>query len=347
MTAHPVAPAPTASPAKRRAILVEVAPRDGFQPIGPFIPTADKVAFVEAAVAAGLRRIEIGSFVSPAAVPQLRDTAEVLARTRHLDRYDPQVLVPNARGAALALAAGATHLVYVVSASDAHNRSNVRRDTAASTREYGEVVRGLAQGIRVRLNLATAFDCPFDGRMEQGLVLDRLARLLDHRADVEVGLCDTTGRADPDHVAELSAACLRRWDGAGTRFVFHGHDTYGLGLANVAAAWHAGIDGFDAAFAGLGGCPFAPGATGNTATEDVAWMFRRMGVDTGVDLDQLVALASRAATLPGAQPGGRVRAALSAALAPVAADRAAPGATGAAPPPPAPPAGHAPASPAP
>ena len=303
----------SAPPAARRATLIEVAPRDGFQPIAPFIPTDDKVAFVAAAVAAGLRRVEIGSFVNPAAVPQLRDTAEVLARTRHLDGHDPQVLVPNAKGVALALAAGATHLVYVVSASDAHNRSNVRRDTDTSTREYGEVVRGLPQGTRIRLNLATAFDCPFDGRMAPALVLDRLARLLEHRADVEVGLCDTTGRADPDHVAALSAACLRRWGKGGTRLVFHGHDTYGLGLANVAAAWHAGIDGFDAAFGGLGGCPFAPGATGNTATEDVAWMFRRMGVETGVDLDQLVALAARAAALPGAQPGGRVRAALSAA----------------------------------
>ncbi len=297
--------------ARRRATLIEVAPRDGFQPIGPFIPTDDKVAFIEAAVAAGLRRIEIGSFVSPAAVPQLRDTAEVLERTRALDGYDPQILVPNARGVALALAAGSTHLVYVISASDAHNRNNVRRDTEVSIREYGEVVRGLPEGVRLRLNLATTFDCPFDGRMEPGFVLDRLARMLDHRADVEVGLCDTTGRADPDHVASLSAACLRRWGGGGTRFVFHGHDTYGLGLANVAAAWHAGIDGFDAAFGGLGGCPFAPGATGNTASEDVAWMFRRMGVETGIDLDRLFALAARAASLPGAQPGGRVRAALS------------------------------------
>lgn len=297
-----------------KATLIEVAPRDGFQPIGPFIPTDDKVAFVEAAHAAGLRRIEIGSFVNPAAVPQLRDTAEVLARTRGLPGLDPQVLVPNARGVSLALAAGAQHLVYVISASDAHNRSNVRRDTDTSIREYGEVVRDLPAGTRLRLNLATAFDCPFDGHMEEAFVLDRLGRMLDHRAEVEVGLCDTTGRADPDHVASLAAACLRQW-GEGTRFVFHGHDTYGLGLANIAAAWRAGITGFDTAFGGLGGCPFAPGATGNTATEDAAWMFRRMGVDTGIDLRALVAVAVRAAALPGASPGGRVRAAIAGALA--------------------------------
>ncbi|RKK04218.1 hydroxymethylglutaryl-CoA lyase, partial [Teichococcus wenyumeiae] len=292
-----------------RATLIEVAPRDGFQPIGPFIPTDDKVSFVEAAHAAGLRRIEIGSFVNPAAVPQLRDTAEVLRRTAHLEGLDAQVLVPNARGVALALEAGAQHLAYVVSASEAHNRSNVRRDVATSIRDYGEIVAGLPAGLRLRLNLATSFDCPFDGRMEEDLVLSRLDALLAHREDVEVGLCDTTGRADPDHVFSLAAKCLARF-GARTRWVFHGHDTYGLGLANVAAAWRAGITGFDAAFGGLGGCPFAPGATGNVATEDVAWMFRRMGVETGVDLDALLRLATRAAALPGASPGGRVRAAL-------------------------------------
>ncbi|GAA0600386.1 hydroxymethylglutaryl-CoA lyase [Craurococcus roseus] len=292
-----------------RATLVEVAPRDGFQPIGPFIPTEEKVAFVEDAHAAGLRRIEIGSFVNPKAVPQLRDTGEVLRRTARLDGLDAQVLVPNARGVALALEAGARHLAYVVSASEAHNRSNVRRDVAASVRDYGEIVAGLPAGVKVRLNLATSFDCPFDGRVEEDLVLSRLDGLLAHREDVEVGLCDTTGRADPNHVFSLVLKCLARFEGR-TRWAFHGHDTYGLGLANVAAAWRAGIAVFDAAFGGLGGCPFAPGATGNVATEDVAWMFRRMGVATGVGLEALVAVAARAAALPGAAPGGRVRAAL-------------------------------------
>lgn len=169
----------------RTATLIEVTPRDGFRPIGPFIPTDDKVVFVEAAHAAGLQ----------------------------------------------------------------------------------------------------------------------------HRAEVEVGLCDTTGCADPDHVASLAEACLARWRPT-TRFGFHGHDTYGLGLANVVAAWHAGIDRFDAAFGGLAGCPFVPGATGNTATEDVVWMFRRMGAETGVDLDALISIVVLAASLPGASPGGRVRAAL-------------------------------------
>lgn len=292
----------------RSATLIEVAPRDGFQPIGPFVPTEEKIALIEAAYKAGLRRMEIGSFVNPAAVPQMRDTAEVLRRSNWSD-FDRQVLVPNAKGVALALEAGARHLVYVISASDAHNRSNVRRDVATSMREYGDVLAGLPAGIAIRLNLATAFDCPFEGRMAQELVLDRLGRMLEYRADVEVGLCDTTGRADPDHVASMTEACLRRW-GRGTTFVFHGHDTYGLGLANIAAAWRSEISCFDVAFGGLGGCPFAPGATGNTATEDAVWMFHRMGVQTGVDLHAILKIAVRAAALPGASAGGRVRAAL-------------------------------------
>ncbi len=291
--------------------LIEVGPRDGFQSIEPFIPTNDKVDFVTAAHAAGLTRVEVGAFVNPVAVPQMRDTADVLRQVAALNGLDPQVLVPNARGVALALEGGARHLVYVISVSEAHNRANVRRDVDTSIREFGMVMDQLPTGTRVRLNLATAFDCPFDGRIDQTMVLDRLAHILDHSADIEVGLCDTTGRADPDHVASLAGACLQRW-GTRTRWVFHGHDTYGLGLANIRAAWGAGITAFDAAFGGLGGCPFAPGATGNTATEDVIWMFRRMGVETGVDLDALVRLATRVSALPGASPGGRVRAALTA-----------------------------------
>ncbi len=296
----------------RTATLVEVAPRDGFQPIGPFIETDDKVAFVTAAYAAGLRRIEIGSFASPTAIPQLRDTAEVMRRTATLEGLDAQVLVPNARGVELALKAGARHLVYVISMSEAHSRSNVRRDIETAMQEYRAVVRALPTDIALRLNLATAFDCPFEGVVDQSVVVERLAHLIDCRPDVEIGLCDTTGRANPDQVASLADVCLTRW-GRQTHWVFHGHDTYGLGLANIAAAWRAGISGFDAAFGGLGGCPFAPGATGNTATEDVLWMFIQMGVETGVDLDAVVRLATRAAALPGAAPGGRVRAALTAA----------------------------------
>ena len=289
--------------------IVEVAPRDGFQPIGPFIPTERKVEMIAAAHAAGLRRMEVGAFVSPRALPQMRDAAEVLAGIAHLSELDAQVLVPNARGVELALAAGARHIGYVLSVSEAHNRSNVRRSVAESAEEYRNILAALPGGVRLRLNLATSFDCPFDGRVPEAAVLALLETLLPARQDVEVGLCDTTGRAEPAQVEALFEAARARFP-VPTGWAFHGHDTYGLGLANVAAARRAGVKVFDAAFGGLGGCPFAPGATGNVATEDVAWMFARMGVETGIDLDALLDVASQAALLPGASPGGRVRDAL-------------------------------------
>ena len=186
--------------------IVEVAPRDGFQPIGPWIPTETKIAFLRRLVAAGLRRIEIGSFVSAAAVPQLRDTAELLAAASELPGLRPQVLVPTARRGRDAVAAGARFLVYVLSVSESHNRSNVRRSPAESAEDYARLLDGLPAGVEVRINLATAFDCPFEGRVPVGAAVDLIGRLVALRPDVEVCLCDTTGRATPDHVAQLSAA---------------------------------------------------------------------------------------------------------------------------------------------
>lgn len=289
--------------------IVEVGPRDGFQGIAPFIPTDAKIGYVRRLHAAGLRRIEIGSFVSPQAVPQLRDTAGLLRATVDLPGFDPQVLVANERRAREALAAGARHLGFVLSVSEAHNRSNVRRSPGESVREYELLLRHLPPGVGMRLNIATAFDCPFDGRVPVAATVAMLDRLLALRPDVEACLCDTTGRVVPDHVAALASLCRARY-GAATSWAFHAHDTYGLGLANVHAAYGSGIRVIDASFAGLGGCPFAPGATGNVATEDVVWMFRRMGIETGVDLDALLPIAADGAAIAGALPGGRARDAL-------------------------------------
>ena len=186
--------------------IVEVAPRDGFQPIGPWIPTETKIAFLRRLAAAGLRRIEIGSFVSPTAVPQLRDTAELIEAAAAMPGLRPQVLVPTARRAREAVAAGARFLVYVLSASEAHNQSNVRRSVAESVEDYARMLDTLPGEVEVRINLATAFDCPFEGRVPVGAALDLTGRLVALRPDVEVCLCDTTGRATPDHVAQLSAA---------------------------------------------------------------------------------------------------------------------------------------------
>jgi hydroxymethylglutaryl-CoA lyase len=288
--------------------IVEVGPRDGFQPIGPFIPTEQKLAIIQGCLAAGLRRIEAGAFVGPAAVPQMADAEAVLAGTEAMPGLDAQMLVPNPRHARRALQAGARHLVYVISVSEAHNRSNVRRSPAESVAEFAGLLPEL-QGIALRMNIATAFDCPFDGRVDEAATLALVGQLAALRPDAEFCLCDTTGRADPAHVAGLHAACAAKFPQVAA-WAFHGHDTYGLGLANIQAAYGAGVRVFDAAIAGLGGCPFAPGATGNVATEDAAWMFGRMGIETGIDLQALLPVALEAAALPGGMPGGRVRAAM-------------------------------------
>lgn len=292
-----------------RVTIVEVGPRDGFQGIGPFIPTQTKIDFLRRLAAAGLAHVEAGSFVSPTALPQLRDTGAVLAACREIPGLRPRFLVPNARHGATAIEAGVGFLVFVVSVSEAHNRSNVRRSPSESVDEYARLIAACPAGVDMRLDLATAFDCPFTGRVAERDVLDLLDRLLPVRPDAEICLCDTTGRATPDHVEALFGAVRGRFPEVG-RWAFHAHDTYGLGLANIHAAWREGIATFDAAFAGLGGCPFAPGATGNVATEDVAWMFARMGVATGIDLDALLSVARDGTLVPGGTPGGRVRDAL-------------------------------------
>lgn len=290
--------------------IVDVVLRDGFQPIGPWIPTERKIALLKRLAATGLARLEVAAFVSPTAVPQMRDAAEVLAAALETPGLRAQVLVPTARQGGIALAAGARSLAYVLSASEAHNRSNVRRSIEDSVQDYARMVDAMPPDVELRLNLATTFDCPFTGLVPEDAVVTLLHRLVRLRSDVEVGLCDTTGRATPDQVDRLAALIMKSLPEA--RCAFHGHDTYGLGAANVYAAYNAGIHVIDAAAGGLGGCPFAPGATGNVATEDIVWMFDRMGVRTGLAFDQLLEVAAELAAIPGAQPGGRVRNALSA-----------------------------------
>jgi hydroxymethylglutaryl-CoA lyase len=291
--------------------IVEVGPRDGYQGIGPFIPTETKIRLLERLFDAGLHRIEIGSFVSSSAVPQLRDTREVLEWCTRLRGVDAQVLVPSERRGREAIEAGARRLVFVLSVSEAHNRNNVRRHPLESAREYERLIAAIPADVGMRLDIATSFDCPFTGRVPPSETLALLDRLVPLRPDAEICLCDTTGRADPDHVDSLLASCMTRFPMVST-WALHAHDTYGLGLANVHAAFRQGVRVFDASIGGLGGCPFAPGATGNVATEDLVWMFERMGITTGVDLEALVPVAREAASLPGALPGGRVREAITA-----------------------------------
>lgn len=292
--------------------IVEVGPRDGFQSVSPFfIPTETKIACVEELYRAGVRRVEATSFVSPMAVPQLADAEEVLAAVSGLVEMDAQVLTPTARHAERALRAGAQHIAFVLSVSESHNHSNVRRTPMESAEEYRRIVAMLPEGVRLRLNLATAFDCPFDGKVDEAATLGLLEHLIAMAPQAEVALCDTTGRVTPGTVGDLFRAAFERFPQA-SKWAFHAHDTFGLGAANVFAAWSAGVRVFDASVAGLGGCPFAPGATGNVATEDLIWMFEGMGVRTGINLEALLVVAAKVAEIPGAQIGGRVRTAIAA-----------------------------------
>lgn len=286
--------------------IVEVGPRDGFQSIPDFITTATKHDLIEKLYAAGIRRMEATAFVSSSALPQLSDAAEVMQRARDLPGLDVQVLVPNLRNAAKALDAGADHLAFVLSVSERHNQNNVRRSSMESVAEYHAIAAMLPPNARMRLNVATAFDCPWDGKVDAEQTLALLDPLIEALPDAEICLCDTTGRVTPDRVGDLFVRARRQFPKA-VRWAYHGHDTYGLGVANVVAAWNVGIRVHDASFAGLGGCPFAPGATGNVATEDVVWTFEQMGVDTGISLPRLLDAAVAGASLPGALIGGRVR----------------------------------------
>ncbi len=289
----------------------EVAPRDGLQSIAPFVPTETKIALVRALYAAGLRRMEIGSFVSPKAVPQMADTGDVLKAALALDGLECTVLAPNRKGFEFSRDAGAHRVGLFMSVTESHNKANVNRTREDSFADLAGIVRdAVAHRMKVRFNLSCCFHCPFEGVVPEADALDWVERVVALDPWIEVAICDTTGNAAPDQVARVVGHAVRSWpapDGT-NRIAFHGHDTYGMGVANVAAAWNAGCDVIDSAAGGLGGCPFAPGATGNVATEDVAWLFRRMGVKTGLDWPALLAAADLAASVPGGLPGGRMRA---------------------------------------
>lgn len=284
--------------------LSEVSPRDGLQPIKQWVPTETKVALVRALHAAGVTRMEVGSFVSPKAIPQMADTNEVLKAARQLDGLECTVLVPNRRGFDTAMQAGADRLGFFMSVTESHNKANLNRTRMESFAELARLVQETPRGTKIRFNLSCAFHCPFEGVVPEAEALDWIERAQALDADMEVAIADTTGNAAPDQVRRVFTHAIESW---GNRFAFHGHDTYGLGLANMLAAWEAGCRVFDAGSGGIGGCPYAPGATGNTAMEDAAWMFERMGVSTGLNWPKLLEAADMAAAIPGAMPGGRVR----------------------------------------
>ncbi|HSH47948.1 MAG TPA: hydroxymethylglutaryl-CoA lyase [Halomonas sp.] len=294
--------------------IVEVAPRDGFQSISDPLPTVDKIRCIQALIDAGIKRLEIGSFVSPKAVPQMADIGEIVASFIHRSDLRLAALVPNLKGADLALASGIRELMFVVSVSETHNRGNVRQSIADSLANLKGIVERLraqtdSHGMRLRLSLGTSFDCPYEGRIDWRQVEAVLASAMEitQGTAVEVALCDTTGRATPYQVAEYFSRLGERFQDPRLSWAFHGHDTYGMGVANALFALHHGATALDASAAGLGGCPFAPGATGNTATEDLVYALHGGKMHTGIDLTSLLNAADKIAELPGGQTASHLR----------------------------------------
>lgn len=288
--------------------IVEVGPRDGVQSVPTWIPTEKKLALINALFDAGVRRMEIGSFVSPKAIPQMRDIAEIIQRLERREGARPMTLVPNLKGAKLAVAAGMQEIIFVISMTESHNQSNVRRSVAQSIDELKTLLEDVdpEARLRMRVDLSCAFDCPFEGRVHESQVLKNIERIVSIRKGMELGLCDTTGFALATHVRGLFNSCMEQFKGDAL-WAFHCHDTAGFAVSNVLAAYETGVRTFDASVAGLGGCPFAPGATGNVATEDLIYLFHRLGVDTGIDLEKYLKACELAVAIPDGVTGGHVR----------------------------------------
>jgi hydroxymethylglutaryl-CoA lyase len=273
----------------------EVGLRDGLQILPRVLPTAHKLDWIRAAHAAGLRELEVGSFVPAKLMPQLADTAELVAFAKTLPGLLPSVLVPNLKGAERAIDVAAHALLVPLSASHAHSLANLRKTPDEVVAEIGRIVDlrdAKSSDCLVEVGVSTAFGCTIQGRVEPAEVLRLVRAVVDAGVD-RVGLADTVGYADPLQVKTLFERAL---DVAGAKLSCgHFHDTRGLGSANVFAAWQTGIRRFDACTGGIGGCPHAPGASGNVATEDLAYLFASMGVPTGLDFAALIALRGQIA----------------------------------------------------
>jgi hydroxymethylglutaryl-CoA lyase len=281
----------------------DVGPRDGLQNQQRILSPQQRLELVRALLAAGVKHIEVGSFVSPRAVPAMAGAAEVLAGLPRDGDSRFTVLIPNMKGYELAQAAGATSVNMVLYASEGMARKNANMGMLQAEQVTADILhRARQEGIRVAAAIAVAFECPFDGPTDPAVVQRIVAQFLQLGAD-EVSVADTIGAANPGQVRALTQTLVER-HGA-ERLSCHFHDTRAMGLANVFAATESGIRKFDASIGGLGGCPFAPGASGNVATEDVVMMLEQMGYDTGIALAPLVAAAELAKSLTGTAPGGR------------------------------------------
>ncbi|MEM9376709.1 MAG: hydroxymethylglutaryl-CoA lyase [Pseudomonadota bacterium] len=273
-------------------LISEVGPRDGLQNCSAIMPTNEKKRWISALAAAGVQEIEVGSFVSPKLLPQMADTGEIVRHAVTIPGLEVAVLVPNLKGAQLALEAGAHKITLPLSVSETHSLRNVRRthdQVIEEAQAISELIASQPEGKRPHFegSLSTAFGCTLEGLIDEDVILRCAERLMTAGCD-EVGLSDTTGYGDPVAMKRLIRA-VRGVVGAQNLTGVHLHNTRGLGLANVLAAYEEGITTFDSSLGGLGGCPTAPGASGNIVTEDLVFMFESMGVTTGIDLNALMA----------------------------------------------------------
>ena len=281
----------------QRLYIQEVVTRDGFQAESSFIPSADKIALINRLSLAGYAKIEVTSFTSPKAIPMLADAEEVMSKIERVPGVEYTVLIPNLKGAERALRVGVDEFNLVMSVSEAHNQSNLRMTRADSAKALGDVIR-LAHDTKVAINvsLSTSFGCPMSGMTP----ISELMHWIDHFANEGVrgiSICDTTGMANPQHVKEVCEQAQSKYPAM--EWTLHFHNTRGMGLANALAAVEVGINRFDSSLGGLGGCPYAPGATGNVCTEELVHMFDLMGYNTNINLDLLLECSAQLRDLVG------------------------------------------------
>ena len=275
---------------KRKIFVHDVSMRDGLQIEPVFVPTQDKIELINALSRTGLAKIEATSFTSPKAIPALRDAEEVMKGIERSPKVKYVCLVPNMRGAERALACGVDEINLVMSASETHNLANTRMTREQSLSVLSQIIDEVAGRVAVNISISTAFGCPMEGLVPEEEVL-KIGDALAARGADGITVCDTTGMANPRQVEVLCEGLVQRWKGL--ELTLHFHNTRGMGLANVMAGLAAGIDRYDSSLAGLGGCPYAPGATGNICTEDLVHMLDSMGFETGIDLDRLIFCASQ------------------------------------------------------
>ena len=301
-------PHPPAPPLPAAIRIIEVGPRDGLQNEAKAVPAAAKIALVDGLVSAGLRTIEVGSFVSPRWVPQMADTDQVMAATRHHEGVEMPVLVPNLTGLERAIAAGARSIAIFAAATESFARANLNATRAESLARFADVAgQARAGGLRVRGYVSCAVHCPFEGWVDAGEAATVAAALADMGC-YEISLCDTTGAGTPGRARAMALAAMAAVPAE--RLAVHFHDTFGQALANTLVCLGLGIAAVDGSVSGLGGCPFAPGATGNLATEDLVYMLEGLGVETGVDLDALVAVGAEISRVLGRDSTSRAARAL-------------------------------------